>query len=203
MREELSHLNERILNHPFVLDAESGKLPRDKLRIFLGQQNYIVSNDIRSIALMLSRSNPKEAEFFQLLLEGDLQAHRNLLKMAESAGIRTDELTKVEPIPQAVAYTHYLAFLACNASAGEQAFAMVVNLPVWGSACGRLSRALRERYGVADTSFLDAFAETPAWLEEKAMAIVEDYLPTREREIRVAAKLIQAYELMFWDGIYR
>ena len=38
---------------------------------------------------------------------------------------------QVIPNPQSVAYTHFLSWLALYANAGEQAPALVINLPIW------------------------------------------------------------------------
>jgi len=203
VRRELMPLNERILNHPYIVDAEEGRLPLEKVKLFVGQQYYIVSHDVKSLAIMVSRAEGKEVDYFTLLLQGDLQALSNLIKMASSLGLSVQDLEDFQPIPEASAYTHYLTFLANYGTAGEQAFALVVNLPVWGSACGRLAKSLKAKYGVTETSFLEAFASVPEWVESQALEIVEPYLPKVEQRIRRAAKLIQSYELMFWDGIYR
>ena len=80
--------------------------------------------------------------------------------------------------------------------------ALVVNLPVWGSNCNRLSMALKEKYGVDETSFLDLFAQ-PITEAEKAAAIVIDRYLDKKKDMEKVAKLIQGYELMFWNGIYR
>ena len=105
-------------------------------------------------------------------------------------------------IPEAVAYTHYLAALACFALPGEQVMALIVNLPVWGANCGRFSKALKERYGINETGFLDIFASPMEKAEQEALKVMAEYLPARREHLRRAAKLIQAYELMFWNGIY-
>ena len=38
--------------------------------------------------------------------------------------------------------------------------------------------------------------------EKEALQVMEGYLPARRENMKRAAKLIQAYELMFWNGIY-
>jgi len=203
VRRELAPLNELIFSHPYLNDVEKGRLPLEKVKRFVEQQYYIVSHDVKSLAIMLSRAKGREVDFFNLLLQGDIQALSNLIKMAGGLGLSIEDLEAFDPSPESVAYTHYLAFLANYANAGEQALALVVNLPVWGSACGKLSKGLKTNYSLTDTSFLEAFASTPEWIETQALEIIEPYLPEHERRIRRAAKLIQGYELMFWNGISR
>ena len=203
VRDWLAPLNRRILGHPYIAEAEKGTLHVDKVKAFVTNQYYIVSYDIKSLALMLSRSvTGREAEFFKNALNGDMEGLRLLIKLAESLGFSVQELESYAPIPEAVAYTHYLAALACFASVGEQAMALIVNLPVWGSNCGKLSKALRERYRIDETGFLDIFASPMEEAEKEAVQVMEGYLPARREHMKRAAGLIQAYELMFWNGIY-
>ncbi len=203
IRSGLAPLNEKIVNHLYIVDAEKGELPLDKIKAFAANQYYIVSFDTRSLALMLSRStNLEELRFFEEMVKGDLEGLSHLLKMTEALGFTSQELENYAPIPEAVAYTHYLSTLAQFASPGVQAIALVANLPVWGSNCGRLSKALREKYQINETSFLDLFSAPTEGMEAEALQIVDCYLPVEEKPARRAARFIQAYELMFWDGIY-
>lgn len=203
VRDWLAPLNQKILGHPYIAEAEKGTLHLDKVKAFVTNQYYIISHDIKSLALMLSRSGTRrEADFFKNVLNGDVEGLRLLLKLAESLGFSVQELENYTPIPEAVAYSHYMAALACFTFPGEQAMALIVNLPVWGSNCGKLSKALRERYGIDETGFLDIFASPMEEAEKEALQLMEGYLPARREQMKRAAQLIQAYELMFWDGIY-
>jgi hypothetical protein len=99
-----------------------------------------------------------------------------------------------------------MAWLALYGSAAEVAAAYLVNFPAWGQNCGRLSRALRERYGLRETevAFFDLFASPVAGFEENALAVIEHGL-TRAvdpRRVRRAARLLQSYELLYWDTLY-
>jgi hypothetical protein len=80
--------------------------------------------------------------------------------------------------------------------------ALIVNLPVWGANCVRLAAALRNRYHITETGFLDIFASPLEEAERSAAAVMENYLPQRKEPMKQAARLVQAYELMFWDGIH-
>jgi len=204
IRSWLAPLNEKILGHRYIVDAEKGALSLDKIKAFAANQYYILSGDARSLALMLSRTtNLQELGFFENMAKADLDGLRHLLKMTKAVGLSSQELEDYIPIPEAVAYTHYLSTLAQFASPGVQAMALIANLPVWGSNCGRLSKALREKYQIKETSFLDLFSASTDGMEAEALQIVDCYLPQEEKHARRAARFIQAYELMFWDGIYR
>lgn len=203
VRDSLAPLNEKILDHPYIAEAEKGMLHLDKIKAFVANQYYTVSHDIKSLALMLSRSMAKrDADFFKNILNGDMEGLRLLAKLAESLGLSVQELEDYSAIPETATYAHYLAALACFALPGEQAMALIVNLPVWGSNCGKLSKALRERYDIDETGFLDIFTSPMEEAEKKALQVMEEYLPVRREHMKRAARLIQAYELMFWNGIY-
>jgi len=203
IRSWLAPLNERILHHPYLDEAEKGTLPLDNLKAFALNQYYIVTRDARSLALMVSRSTTEEELIFlNSILEGDVKALPMLVKMARALGLTVSVLEDYTPIPEAVVYAHYLTVLAHFGSPGEQALALTVNLPVWGANCVRLSRALRERYDVSETGFLDVFAQPMQEVEEAALPIIDRYR-LRKKQMRRVARMIQAYELMFWDGIYR
>lgn len=203
VRSSLAPLNKSILEHPFIIEAEEGTLPIEGIKRFVKNQNYIISHDVRSLALMISRSTSKEEfEFFDSVYKGDAQALPLLLNMAQSLELKKIDLDVYTPVPEAVSYAHYLTFLAQFATPGEQTMALVVNLPIWGSNCNRLSKALREKYGIDETSFLDLFAQPIPEAEKAATSVINHYLD-KKKNMEKVAKLIQGYELMFWNGIYR
>ena len=204
VRDKLRGLNEHILNHPLLRDAEAGKLPLDRIKLFISNQYYIVHHDIRSLALMVSRTSDEfEAEYMTKLQNGDMEAFKALKKMGEEMGVEFRNVQSLDILPEAVAYTHYLAWLALYANPGEQVFALIVNLPVWGGACKRLADALRRNYGVVNTDFLDFFGNIPEWVEVDGLRIIDRYLPSSRERMLLFAKTIQGYESMFWDGVYR
>ncbi len=202
VRSDLKPLSDQILNHPFIEQASSGTLPRAKIKRFTEQQYYIVSNDARSLASMLSRARgEKELELFSSFLKADLDALPKLVKMADGLGIQTPQIEDVGPIVEAVSYSHYLAFLASSGNIGENAFALITNIPVWGKNCKSLASSLSKNYGIREVSFLEAFSSFPKELEDLALEVIQEYLPSGERRMRRAASVIQRYELMFWDAI--
>ena len=203
VRSSLAPFNKSILEHPFIIEAEKGTLSLERIKRFVKNQNYIISHDVRSLAFMISRSiRDEELEFFDSVYKGDAQALPLLRRMAQSSGLKIIDLETYVPIPEAVSYAHYLTFLAQFATPGEQTMALVVNLPVWGSNCNRLSKALREKYGIDETSFLDLFAQPITEAEKAAESVINCYLDMKD-EMKRVAKLIQGYELMFWNGVYR
>jgi len=204
VRRELEDVNKQVKEHAMLVEAEEGRLPADRIRLFVENQYYIVHHDIRSISLMVSRAGDElEAKYLSKLQQGDLTAFEELKKLGEEVGAVLTSFPKLRIIPEAVSYTHYLAWLALYGNTGEQVFALIVNLPVWGYACARLGRALKEKYSIRNVGFLEAFANLPTWVEEDGLGIIGRYLPESGERMRMVARVIQRYEAAFWDAVYK
>jgi len=198
IRGSLEEENKKILNHKYIKDAEEGKLNLDKIKAFVINQNYIVQYDKRSLALMLSKSkNEDEFKFFNTILEGDKRAYEELMKLKEELNIK--DLNRVNP--KALSYTHFLSFIANYKSPGVQSICLIVNLPVWSENCKRLLEAFKRKYNLKNLGFFEIFSKSFKDLEILALNIAEKYLEDKE-DMLLCSKLIQAYELLFWDSIY-
>ena len=208
IRQELQPVSEQLLRHPYVQALQKGKIGREKLRLFAGEQYTIIGSDLRSVAHLVSRfGGSPSRDFFLGILQGERAAWDALLTFALGLGVSEAQLRDYEPLPGAHAYTYYMAWLALYASDAEVAAAYLVNFPAWGQNCGRLSRILKERFGLGEkeVAFFDLFASPPATFEENALSIIQQGLDrgTDPRLIQRAARLLQAYELMYWDTLYR
>jgi hypothetical protein len=172
--------------------------------MFAGQQGYIIDSDLRSVALMVARAaTPATREYFLGMLQGERAALAVLPDLAAAAGLAPGQHLAAEPLPGAFAYSAYVAWLAQYGAPAEFAGAFLVNLEAWGANCGRMSRALRSQYGCTakDTAFLDLFAAPSSDFEERGLAVLEEGLScgVAPAAIRRAARLLQGYELLFWD----
>ncbi len=191
LREELREVNEKILN------SRSIKSPTmEVLRGFIANQLYIVPHDLKALStFMVKAGDLLEYEFVKNLIEGDYNAYRALLKLADELKVsfNYDALS-----PAAVAYTHFLSWLSLHGTMGDLAVAAAVNLPVWGENCGKLSAWARS-VGVRNTDFMDFFSGPYTELEVMAERIAEKYLDWSK--YRFISRAIQYYELMFWDSL--
>ena len=207
IQKELQPVTEQLLRHPYVQALEQGKLGQEKLRLFAGEQYNIIASDLKSAAHLVSRfGSMPSRDFFLGILQGERAAFDALLTFAHALRLSEAQLRKHEPLAGAHAYTCYMAWLALYASDAEIAAAYLVNFPAWGENCGRLSRILKERFGLAQTDvvFFDLFASPPATFEANALSVIQQGLDrgTEPRLIQRAARLLQAYELMYWDTLY-
>jgi hypothetical protein len=135
-----------------------------------------------------------EHRFDTLQATGEAEALRLLEPFAAAVGLGAD----YEPLAGCQAYPAYVAWLALNGSPAEVALAFLANLESWGRSCARMRDALRPRYGADAVAFFDFFATPPAGFEERALALIATGEPTSSRR---AARLLQAYELLYWDTL--
>ncbi len=207
IRQELGRLDERILSHPYIKAIEAGTVPADRLRLFAGEQYLIIKSDLRSVAQLVSRFGDATVtrEFFLDVLAGEKAALKALSAFAGALGMTQDDLDRYEPLAGAHAYTCYMAWLGLYGSEAEVAAAYLLNFPAWGANCGRLSLALRAGYGLPAeaVAFFDLFADPPAGFEVSALAVIQAGL---DRGVPISllhrsARLLQAYELMYWDTL--
>lgn len=206
LQKELELVEREIRRHPYLDAVEAGRLSREDLRIFGGEQYHIIRSDLRSVALLVNRfgSGPS-GPFFQGVLSAEAAALAALRAFADAVGLTESQLQVYEPHPGAQAYPAFMAWLALYGSDAEVAAGFLVNFRAWGANCGRMSRALHARYrmGKAATAFFDLFASPPAEFERGALAVVEWGLErgAEPRLIKRAARLLQGYEQLYWDTL--
>ncbi|ABO09306.1 thiaminase II/PqqC family protein [Pyrobaculum calidifontis] len=189
VRKEVEHLNREI--------AKAVERPSwEMLRRFVQNQLYIVPHDLKALSVAMAKARaPDEYTFVKMLVDGDYAAYNALLKLAEELRV---EFRWRDIDPAAVAYTHFLSWLALHGTLGDLAVALVVNLPVWGANCLKLAEWARAN-GVKHVEFLEIFKGPYHELERLAEEVARRY-EDMEKYIYVA-KAIQRYELDFWRAI--
>lgn len=206
LRRDLAGVENQIRNHSYLTALENGQVSRANLRAFAGEQYNIIQSDLRSAAQLVARYGMTPGgRFFQDILQGESLALEYLLRFARALGWDEDDLRAYEPNPRAQTYPSYVTWMSVNASDAEVAAAFLVNFPVFGENLGRMAAALRSRYGLSaeDTAFFDFFAELPPDFEPDALAVIGAGLCgcADERQIRRSARLLQSYELDFWNAV--
>lgn len=185
---------------------EEGKVPRERLRRFAGEQYRIISSDRRSFALLAARFPESPAgDLFLSLAQGEGQALRLLPAFAAALGWSAADLREYEPQPLAQAYPAYLAWQALNGTSSAVALAMLVNLDEWGRYCGRTAATLSTGYGLRQdaTSFFRFFAGPPPEFGGQAAAVIAAGLAAGEdpADALRAARMLHAYETAFWESL--
>jgi thiaminase len=195
VRAELAPVAHSLAEHPYLLAVESGRVPVESLRIFAGEQRAIIASDRTSFEHLMQRfPEPPAAGFFRRLAAGEAEALRLLERFAAAVGLSRE----YEPLAGCQAYSAYVAWLALNGSPADVALAFLANLETWGRSCARMRDALRPEHGDDAVAFFDFFARAPQAFEERALELVATGEPSSARR---AARLLQAYELLYWDTL--
>jgi len=206
LRRDLAEVEEQIRSHRFLAALEEARVPRERLAAFAGEQQAIISSDRRSFALLASRfPAPPAGDLFLSLAEGEGRALELLRAFAAAVGVDEEALRTHEPAPGSQAYPAFVAWLALNGSRSDASLALLANLAAWGANCGRVAEALRVRYGLDDeaVAFFRFFADPPPDSEQRVLAVLDEGLGAGDSPTRAerAARLLQAYELLFWDTL--
>ena len=195
VRAELAPVERRLAGHHYLAELEAGRVPPESLRAFAGEQRAIITSDRRSFEHLAQRfPQPPAGDFFRDLAAGEEEALRLLARFGTAVGLDAD----YEPLAGCQAYPAYVAWLALNGSPADMALAFLANLESWGRSCARTRDALRPLYGADAVAFFDFFAEPPAGFEERALALAATGDPASARR---AARLLQAYELLYWNTL--
>jgi thiaminase len=205
-RSQLAPVEQAIRAHRFLDVLAEGRAGADRLAALAGEQWTIIASDRRAFGLLASRfPRGLAGDFFLSMAQGEGEALSLLRGYAAWAGLDEAALERYEPRPGCQAYTAYVSWLALNGGRADVALAFAANLAAWGENCGRVGRALREAYDAReeDTAFFDFFASPPEGFEQQAVAVIDEGLAAGESPLRAlrAARLLQAYELMFWDAL--
>jgi thiaminase len=190
----------------FVPLVASGQLPRERLAALAGEEYRIIKSDRRSFLLLAARfPEPPAVDFFTGLAQGETLALAKLMTFASALGMDSGDLEAYEPLAGCQAYAAYVAWLALNGSQGDVALALIANFAAWGSYCAAVAAALRSQYGLDDEAcgFFDFFAAPVPEVEQQAVAVAQASVDSGEPPAgaRRQARLVQAYELMFWNTL--
>jgi thiaminase len=206
-RADTAAVAHQLRDHPYVAAIDAGRVPRQDLARFAGEQWHIIASDLRSVAQLVNRfGNTSARPFFLDVLAGERAAFEALNPLAAGLGLEPGALREYEPLAGAHVYTCYMAWLGLYGSAADVAAAYLVNFPAWGENCGRLSAGLQREYGLdaQHVVFFDLFAAPAPEFEAAAASVIETDLVAGASPvgIRRAVRLLQAYELMYWDTLY-
>jgi thiaminase len=206
VRADLAPVEEAIRSHRFIRSLAAGDVPEQALRALAGEQRRIIASDRRSFAQLAARfPSPPAGGWFLSMAVGEGEALALLDGYAAWLSLDEDWLDSYEPDARAQAYPAFVAWLALNGSVGAVALAFVANLVAWGENCARVAAALRHAHDAGEdaVAFFEYFAAPAPDLHENTLTVVQAGLDAGDdpREMRRAARLLQAYELLFWDAL--
>jgi pyrroloquinoline quinone (PQQ) biosynthesis protein C len=206
LRQELAPVENQIRNHRFLYALERGEVPNEALVGFAVEEFYIIQSDLRSQAVLTSRFGvTPSGDFFRGLLGGERIAFDLIRRFGTALGLEEDELAAREPRPGGQAFPNAVASLATFRTEAEAAAAFLLNFGVFGENTARMAVALQNVYGFTpqEVEFFTFFGTPIPGFEEAALAVIAVGLEkgAQPRDIKRAARLLQEYELQFWDTV--
>jgi len=206
LREELAEVEDKIRNHPFIDDLENGEAPISTLRGFAIEEYYIIQSDLRSQALLTSRFGvTPSGDFFRGLLGGERIAFDLIRRFGAAVDLDETKLARRSPRAGGQAFPNAVAAMAAFRSEAEAAAAFLLNFGVFGENTARMAVALQDIYGFTseEVEFFTFFGTPIPGFEEAALEVIASGLDkgVEVRDIKRAARLLQEYELQFWDTV--
>jgi pyrroloquinoline quinone (PQQ) biosynthesis protein C len=102
IRRELEAIEQEIRRHPYLAALESGRVRREELTCFAGEQYHIIRSDLRSVALLVNRfGTTPSGPFFQTVLGGEAAALAALVAFAAAIGMDDAKLQADERVAAA------------------------------------------------------------------------------------------------------
>ena len=204
IRRDLAGVEDQIRHAPFLHAVESGTATPAQIAAIAAEEYSIVHSDLISFRQMADRWDSGTSHFFGDLDAGEAESLPLLLAFAAGVGLSEPELAAYEPRPRSQTYPSRVAWIASDADRASAAASFLVNFAVFGENMGRIRDALIAVYGFAPSQieFFTFFAEPIPGFEDDAIEVIAAGL--REgacpRDVRRSARLLQAYELDFWQA---
>ena len=205
IRADLTEVENQIRNVQFVTDVEAGRASVEQIAAVVAEEYSIIRSDLNSFNQMAARwDSPQGSHFFGDLAFGEALAQPLVLDFAATVGLTEEDLAAYEPRPKGQTYPSRVAWIASNADRASAAASFLVNFGVFGENMARVRDALINVYGFTpeQIEFFSFFAEPIPGFEDDAIEVIAKGL--REgacpRDVRRSARLLQAYELDFWQA---
>lgn len=205
IRADLAEVENQIRNVRFVADVEAGQASVEQIAAVAAEEYSIIRSDLNSFQQMAARwDSPQGSHFFGDLAFGEELSRPLVLDFAATVGLTEADLAAYEPRPKSQTYPSRVAWIASNADRASAAASFLVNFGVFGENMARVRDALISVYGFTpgQVEFFSFFAEPIPGFEDDAIEVIAAGL--REgacpRDVRRSARLLQAYELDFWQA---
>ncbi len=208
VRADLADVEERIRSNSWLAELEAGRLSRAALRAFAGEQLQVIPSDLRSFQMPADRFAGDPARgYLEGMIAGERAALQALEVFAAVVGLDKQARQGYEPAAGCQAYPSFVARLARDSTPAEVAGAFLVNLDAWGSCCARMATVLPASYQLAeqDCAFFAQFAAPTNELQRTSLVVIDAGLTqgVEAAGIAQAARLLQAYELLYWNSLPR
>lgn len=206
LREEASHIWEKIFEHPFLAEMGEGSLPLDKFRYYVKQDYAYLVEFARCLGLAGAKADDLEtmralADLFRASLTVEIEMLEGL---CERIGITQEELREAEAAPTNFAYTRHLLHVAYSGTVGE---IMASMLPCMWSyqligerMAGKTEHPIFGDWCATYTS--KEYADLVAWFRNLTDRCAEGAGDVIRERMRKHFVLSSMYEYMFWEMAY-
>jgi len=204
IRTDIAQVEDQIRNVPFVSEVEAGTAPLDEIAAVVTEEYSIIASDYVAFTRMSERFDGAGSSFFGDLAFGEALAAPLVLDFAATVGLSETNLIDYEPRPRSQTYPSRVTWIAQNADRASAAASFLVNFGVFGENMARIRDALVNVYGFSydQVEFFSFFAEDIPGFEDDAIEVIAAGLEEGAcpRDVRRSARLLQAYELDFWQA---
>jgi hypothetical protein len=204
IRVDLAAVEDQIRDVDFVAEVEAGTASVELIAAVVAEEYSIIRSDLNSFNQMATRWDSSQSQFFGDLAFGEALAQPLVLDFAANVGLSEADLAAYEPRPKSQTYPSRVAWIASNADRASAAASFLVNFGVFGENMARVRDALLDVYGFTpeEVEFFSFFAEPIPGFEDDAIEVIAKGLQEGAcpRDVRRSARLLQAYELDFWQA---
>jgi hypothetical protein len=205
IRSDLAAVENEIRNASFIHKVETGQASVEQIAAVAAEEYSIIRSDINSFSHMAQRwDTPNGSHFFGDLASGETLALPLLIDFGTNVGLDKQDLAAYEPRPKSQTYPSRVAWIAANADRASAAASFLVNFGVFGENMAHMRDALINLYGFAseEIEFFIFFAEPIPGFEDDAIEVIAVGLlqGACPRDVQRSARLLQAYELDFWQA---
>lgn len=206
LRRDADSIWKRILEHPFVLELYTGRLPLEKFKFYVIQDyNYLIGT-MRSFSLLASKADYEVARTSLEIAHLDATIEmENYAKLLGKLGLKLEDVVSREPAPTNEAYMN---FLIVKCALGSPLECLVSTLPCFWSYAeiaerhkDKLSSNPNKLYVEWASVYLSReYLELVEKLKNAVDSLWDGRGYEKLRRIFVAAS---RYEYMFWDMSYK
>lgn len=205
IRADIAEVEDQIRDVEFVHQVEAGTASVEQIAAVVAEEYSIIRSDLNSFNQMAAQwDSPQGSQFFGNLAFGESLALPLVLDFAANVGLTEEDLAAYEPRPKGQSYPSRVAWIASNADRASAAASFLVNFGVFGENMARVRDALLNVYGFTpeEVGFFSFFADPIPGFEEAAIEVIAAGLQEGAcpRDVRRSARLLQAYELDFWQA---
>ncbi len=204
LREKATRIWDKILDHPFVVELYSGKLPLSKFKYYILQDyNYLVTM-VKVLSIVAAKApniiqSKKALHLAYMTVTGEMENYEELLR---EMNLTIDDAVSTIPNPTNVAYMN---FLLSTSFLHDYWISMAALLPCFWTYL-EIAEKHREKLESNQSTLYKKWAST--YLSREYREVVEvfkdevDSSTLTVEQIWPYFELASKYEYMFWSSAY-